>query len=640
MHPRRTEPIGRRTQKPASRLLRRDTAVRAVNPDRCRSRSKALSAAVAFLPLLSSRAMPNHREDPMNRRNSRDQLSARTGCSIWGGLRDKKQEWVADVMRASGRYFRLGLLAVLSMACVAAVLQAALAQQAGDQKIIVQAGEALKGRDYPQAITLYQKILSAQPENASALLGLARAYLLSRQFKSAIHTYQLFLRRDRHNRDALVGIGEAYNLLGEYARAERPLKQALGVAPGDADAVWALSRTYFYEGRLGDAERLLKPAVVLHPHDFRLWESLGEVQSEQGHAADARQSLQRALEVNPKARRAQILLQQLERGTTNATGLKVGFHDYAYLLNDGVGNQILTLPQTVNFSYGTRWRNQLTGEYRRVAFRTGERAGAASEEGVVPGEASLAVGIASVTDTTDFRVNDALTLTGGGGAAHYLAQGITRPLYHAGVTFSPVPRLKLSYTFGQRIIAPTEFAARLGLTQRGWSSHLNYSLPEATSFDVTYYQDQLSDSNRLRGGHGEVRRVLWQAPVRISAGYQFESLSFARLDLFHGYFSPKRFIANTALINLQGRKGHLHYDYDLDVGKETYTRPVLITAAPLSFVAQRRSSPRFIALLRNSYEFNPHWSFQFSFLLYRSALSSGTGAYQAYAFLFGLTRRF
>jgi hypothetical protein len=253
---------------------------------------------------------------------------------------------------------------------------------------------------------------------------------------------------------------------------------------------------------------------------------------------------------------------------------------------------------------------------------------------------TLAVGIASMSSSTEFRINDALTFSGGGGVAHYLGRGMTRSIYNAGLKFSPGSRLQLSYSYGQRIVAPTELAARLGLTQRGWSSHLSYILPPTTTLDLTYYQDHVSDSNRLRGGYAEVRRLLWQGPFQLSVGYQLESLSFARLDLFHGYFSPKRFIANTGLVNIRGHKSHLHYDYDFDVGQETYTRPVLLSTAPLSFVAQRRSSPRFIATLRNSYEVNPHWSFQFSMLFFRSALSGGTGAYQAYAFLFGLTRRF
>jgi tetratricopeptide (TPR) repeat protein len=557
-----------------------------------------------------------------------DQLRPRTLGSLWTAHPNTKHEYVARLMSMSVCYFVFGLCAIISLAFVPPKAQCSLPQGAINQNANVQADEAMKSRDYPRATALYEQILRDHLDNASAQLHLARAYLLSRQFKAAIDTYQLLLRRDPYNREALIGTGEADNLLGEYKKAEGPLQQALRVAPGDADALWTLSRTYLYESRLGDAERLLKPAIAAHPRDFRLWESLGEVQSHQGRTEDARRSLQQALELNPKAERARILLQarELPKPAMRAPGLEVEFHDYAYLLSDGVGNQILSFPQTLRLSYGTRWRNYLTGEYRRLAFR--------------PGEGSLAVGIASVTDSIEFRVNKALTLTGGGGAAHYTARGITQPVYHAGFEISPVTRLRLSFTYRKRILAPTELAARLALTQVGWSSQLRYSLPKSTNLDFTYYQDHVSDSNYVRGGQAEIRHTLWEKPLRVSVGYQFESLSFARLDLFHGYFSPKRFIANTALVNFKGRKGRFHYDYDLNVGEETYTRPVLISTLPFSFVTQRRSGPRFVAFLRNSYEFNPYWSLQFSFLLYRSALSSGTGAYQAHALLFGLTRHF
>jgi len=539
----------------------------------------------------------------------------------------KKHKSIDHPRCVSACTFVFGLCALLSLTFILPEGRCSVPQRA-DQNANVQAGEAMKSRDYSRAIALYEQILRAQPDNTAAQLHLAKAYLLSRQFRTAINTYQLVLSRDPRNREALVSTGEAYNLLGNYAKAERLLQEALRVAPDDADALWSLSRTYLYESRLGDAERLLKQGIAAHPRDFRLWESLGEVQSHRGRTGDARRSLQQAFDLNPKAERARILLQAYEhpKPALAAPTLKAELHDQAYLLSDAVGNQILNLPQTLRLSYGTRWSNELTGEYRRLAFQSAN--------------GSAALGIASVTDSTEFRVNKLLALTGGGGAAHYLARGITKPVYSGGLKLSPEAGLQLSFTYRQRIVAPTEFAARLALTQRGWSSHVGYSLPKATSLDLTYYQDQLSDSNQLRGGHAEIRHVLLEKPIRVSVGYQLESLSYTRLDLFHGYFSPKRFISNTALVNFKGQKGGFHYDYDLNVGEETYTRPVLLGTLPLSFVTERHSGPRFLALLRNSYEFNPHWSLQFSFLLYRSALSSGTGAYQAHAFLFGLTRRF
>jgi len=105
-------------------------------------------------------------------------------------------------------------------------------------------------------------------------------------------------------------------------------------------------------------------------------------------------------------------------------------------------------------------------------------------------------------------------------------------------------------------------------------------------------------------------------------------------DLSRAVFDERRFARVVA------QQGRLHYNYDFDIGEESYTRPVVLSITPLSFVAARRSNPRFVAALRHSYEFNPQWSVQFSGMYFRSALSSNTGAYQAYALLFGLTRRF
>ncbi|MGH9395769.1 MAG: tetratricopeptide repeat protein [Terriglobia bacterium] len=553
---------------------------------------------------------------------------------LWlGGRMDENQ-------LALKRCFSLGWLIILLITVLPLRLRGAAPPQHGNQQALVQAKSALRRGDYPRAVDLYRQVLRNQPDNADGLLGLAKAHLLSGQFKSAQATYRSLLHRDPHNRDAQIGLGETYNLSGQYAEAEGPLKQALSEAPSNANAAWALSRTYFYERRFDHAEQLLKRVLVKQPNDYRLWESLGEVQLEEGHGAEAWRSLKRALSLNPKARRSKLLLQHLETKGAE-TPVKMEFHNYAYLLSDGAGNQILTLPQTLSFAYGDRWRSHLTGEYRRVAFRS------ASSEGVPASEAqdagsttTLALGIASLRDSTEFRINDEFTLTGGGGIASYLGRGMVRPIYNGGFNYSPTSRLQLSYNFGQNIVAPTEVAARLGLTERGWSSHIHYLLPESTGLDLTYYQDQYSDSNRLRGGHGEIRHVLWQKPVRVTVGYQLESLSFAKLDLFHGYFNPKRYIANSGLVNFQGHKGRFHYDYDFSLGEETYTRPVIRALKPLSFVAQRRSNPRFIATFRNSYDLNQHWSFQFSVLFYHSALSSTTGAYQAHAFLFGLTRRF
>ena len=498
---------------------------------------------------------------------------------------------------------------------------------------------ALSHGDYPHAIELFRQASAEEPDNIDPLLGIARAHLLSGKFQPALATYGSVLHRDPDNGAALTGLGETYNLLGRYSEAERPLNRVLSRSPASPDAAWALSRTYLYEGRLQHAERLLNRAVTQHPNDYRLWESMGEVQLEEGHRAEANTSLKKALALNPKARRSQLLLHQLEAEGTE-TPVKFELRDNVFWLSDGVGNEILTLPQTLSVNYGNHWHNQLTGDYRRLSFGNGSTGASAGESSEAGSGNTRTTGVFVLDDSARLRVNDYLTMHGGGGFARFGAGGTPRGLYAAGLELNPTSQLALSYDFSQNIVAPTELAGRLGITERGWSSHLHWLLPQSSELNLTYYQDRYSDSNHLRGGRGELRHDLWRRPFRITAGYQFESLSFARPALFHGYFSPKQYVSNSALLSFQGRKARFHYDYDFVFGQEAYTRPVISSQVPLAFVLQRRSNSRFVATLRNSYDLNQKWRFQFSALFYHSALSSTTGAYDAHAFLFGVTRRF
>ncbi|HKV42491.1 MAG TPA: tetratricopeptide repeat protein, partial [Blastocatellia bacterium] len=298
-----------------------------------------------------------------------------------------------DSLALNRRLSHGGLIVLLWISFIPLTLWGALPEQPAARQTLAQAKRALIQGNYPHAVELYRQALEQDPHNTDGLLGLAKASLLAGKFKSALATYRSLLRRDPHNTAALTGLGESYNFLGRYADAERPLEQALSADPANATAPWALSRTYFYEHRFQHAERLLKGAVAKRPNDYRLWESLGEVQLEEGHRAEARRNLKRALQLNPQARRPHLLVQHLETQGLE-TPIKFEFHHDALWLSDGVGNQILTLPQTLSFNYGARWHNQLTGDYRRLAFHNASIQGApASEAGEAGSGFTLATGM-------------------------------------------------------------------------------------------------------------------------------------------------------------------------------------------------------------------------------------------------------
>jgi len=490
---------------------------------------------------------------------------------------------------------------------------------------ISRARSALQRHDFDMALKAYQEALARTPQDHTALIGLARVYYYSHHAESALKIYDQLLQQDARDWETNLGVAQVYDYLGEYRLAEQHLRSVLAVQPSNGDAIWALSRTYLYQNRLKEAHGLLERNINQHRGDYRFWESWGEVKFREGYYQEARQDLEHALELNPSATRSSGLLKELAGVSKEAYSFRVlEFRDYAYLLHDGLGNTVFSSPQQVLLGYGNRWRSRFCGEYRRLS----------RDRGTAP-----VANIVLLTDSNELRITHAISVEGGGGIAHFVSANLNRPVYRGGVTLQPVSNLRLSAHYGQEVLAPTLTAAKLTLTQKGWSTSLNYKWHDNV-LNLDYYQERLADSNSKAGGVAEVRRRVWHGPFDFSLGYKIDSFSFARIDLFHGYFSPKRFVAQSGIIEISGHKGRLHFDYDLALGSESYTRPIVASSAPSVFSQTHNSNFRVLLQVRNSLDLNKNLALQFSFLSFHTALSDGSGSFNANAILFGLRRRF
>src|SRR6202011_5713517 len=108
------------------------------------------------------------------------------------------------------------------------------------------------------------------------------------------------------------------------------------------------------------------------------------------------------------------------------TPVKLEIRDDIFWLSDGVGNQIISFPQTLSVTYGAHWHDQLTGDYRRLSFgntSNGASAGGAAEAG---SGNTVSTGVFVLDNSASFRVNDYLTLKGGGGLARLGGVGMVR----------------------------------------------------------------------------------------------------------------------------------------------------------------------------------------------------------------------
>ncbi len=159
------------------------------------------------------------------------------------------------------------------------VIAAAPAPQAGEGSIesdianaLTAAGESLAAGDLGQAAQLYGVVLQQQPDNAKALLGIARVYLTAGDYAQAEATLDLLPEADRKG-DAYASLLAAVRLAGEAATLSdgEALAARLKANPDDHQARFDLAVVLNAEGRKDDA---IDALVALMRRD-RAWNEDG-----------------------------------------------------------------------------------------------------------------------------------------------------------------------------------------------------------------------------------------------------------------------------------------------------------------------------------------------------------------------------
>lgn len=156
---------------------------------------------------------------------------------------------------------------------------------------LAQAQTAIENKDYPEAIRLYQEILSSEGESHAALYGLARAQAFAGQYQAALATYTRLLEIAPNDPDALVGRGRVYSWLKQFEAAETDLKQALAQTPDYQDAWQALADLYRWNQRHSEAEALFTSWQAKSPDQPEPLLAKAQWQQERRQFDKARESL-------------------------------------------------------------------------------------------------------------------------------------------------------------------------------------------------------------------------------------------------------------------------------------------------------------------------------------------------------------
>jgi serine/threonine-protein kinase len=182
---------------------------------------------------------------------------------------------------------------------------------------------------YPESITAFLNVLSQQPNNAEAVLGLAETYKAARDLKNAEASYvraislqpnfwggynklgAFYYVQGRYN-DAISqfkkviqlvpdnergynNLGSIYQRLGRYDDAVQVFQQSIQRTPS-GQGYSNLGTCYYFLGRYAEAARTYEQAVEVTPHSFLYWRNLGDAYRwVPGQEANARRAYQRAI---------------------------------------------------------------------------------------------------------------------------------------------------------------------------------------------------------------------------------------------------------------------------------------------------------------------------------------------------------
>ena len=158
-----------------------------------------------------------------------------------------------------------------------------------DRPLVMAFGEALAAtaaQQYQDAITKYESVLKAYPENAEIHFRFG-SYLLSNASERGLDELKTAVRLDPNHVPALVGLTMEYLTRGDYATASQYGERAVEIAPTDFAAHLMYGRALLEDHKLPEAITELEIAVKYAPDSPDAHFSLAAAYARTGRKDDA-----------------------------------------------------------------------------------------------------------------------------------------------------------------------------------------------------------------------------------------------------------------------------------------------------------------------------------------------------------------
>lgn len=117
------------------------------------------------------------------------------------------------------------------------------------------------------AITTYQRIASADPEDARAFFNLGSLYLREERFNEAIRALSQGVKIEPENLNGLINLAQAQAQTEDYEGAEASYRAIIEQTPDDFRPHFNLGNLYWQQEKYTAAKRAYEQVLVLKPDD-------------------------------------------------------------------------------------------------------------------------------------------------------------------------------------------------------------------------------------------------------------------------------------------------------------------------------------------------------------------------------------
>jgi tetratricopeptide (TPR) repeat protein len=187
-------------------------------------------------------------------------------------------------------------------------------------------------KDFNAAKKLWNRELSAHPDNEEARSNLARVDFNSGAYRDAAAEYERLRAANPKSPEYPRRLGEALAMQNDDQHALAALKEGEGMAPTDAETAIMLGAEYQRAGAAQDAIKFYRLALKLQPDNFRVMNNLAFLLADTGENPDEALAIAtRALQKHPD--------EPVIKDTIGFSYLKKGMNDPALQIFEGLVRQ-------------------------------------------------------------------------------------------------------------------------------------------------------------------------------------------------------------------------------------------------------------------------------------------------------------